>query len=209
MFNKDEAIKKGLIINDDDSKYKLVYSNYKYLLEYYISTKIDFNKYEKMIKESNLFIGINDKYKVINNYLKLDYFFVFNRLFVEKLDVNDINLLLILNKDNIDSNLLNMIERTYKDIIKDNYNHINKSYVDSVFKVNYGNDLCLDDFTDNDSIVIKLIYGKNTKDFDTNEFIEINKKQIDFLKNIASAVKTDFKDYMGVKCDVIIKKEMF
>ena len=37
MFNKEEAIKKGLIVNNDDSKYKLVYFNYKYLLEYYIS----------------------------------------------------------------------------------------------------------------------------------------------------------------------------
>ena len=135
-INEELAIQKGLIENGNTFKYDELVKKYKYLLEYYISSKIDFNKYDDMIKNSGLSIGINPKYKSLNEYIKSDFIFLITNLFVEKLSNEDINTIVNFDKNNITNDLINVIERTYKDVIYDNY--FKGEYKDMTYNVCYG-----------------------------------------------------------------------
>ncbi len=191
MINKKLSITKGLIINDNNTIYNEVAYKYKYVLEYYISTIIDLKKYEKEINDSKLFIGKNNKYKKLNNYLNLDYIFLINNLFVEKLSKEDIDLLqTAFNKDNISNELLDLIRRTYKDIIRDNY--LDGDYNNSIYKVCYG-PFIPSNMVDNDALVFKICYGKNTLNLDGDDFIELNKKQLSFFKELIDKIKEEIK----------------
>ena len=180
-INEKLAIEKGLINEANKTKYDDLSKKYKYLLEYYISTKIDLNKYEDMIKNSGLYIGINNKYKSLNEYLDLDYIFFINNLFVEKLSSEDINRLETFDRVSITNELMNIIGRTYKDVIHDNY--FKGEYTDIVYKVCYGPAVPIN-MVDNNSLVFKIYYGKNLIDLNDDKFIELHKKQLAFFDNL-------------------------
>ena len=207
MRNIELAKEKNLIINEDTSIYDELVYKYKYVLEYYINSIINLSKYEKEIDSSNLYIGKNIKYKKLNNYLNLDYLFLINNLFVEKLSMEDINLLKnSFNKDNITDNLINLIKRTYKDIIYDNY--IKGSYNTKIYKVCYGYFVPMN-FVDNNSIVFRLYYGKNLKEINEKEaFIKIHKEQLDFLNNIINRIIEEFKQN-DIKCEILLEKDIY
>ncbi len=201
------AIQKKLIYNDDMSLYNKLRIKYQYVLEYYLSTIIDLKKYEQEIDNSNLYIGKNIKYKVLNKYLDLDYLFLINNLFIEKLNENDINLLQNFNENNISNDLLNMVERTFKEIIKDNY--LNNEYQDKIYKICYG-PVVPSNFVDNDALVFKLYYGKNIKEIlDTDKFLEINQKQISFINDIINKIKKEIKEKLNVNCEILLEKDIY
>ncbi len=190
----------------DTSIYNELCKNYKYLLEYYLSTVINFKKYEEKINNSNLYIGKNFKYKYLNEYLDLDYIFLINNLFIEKLNKNDIDLLKEFNKNKISDNMIDMIKRTFKEIIYDNY--LNNEYTNKIYKVCYGA-FIPHNFVDNDSLVLKIYYGKNTKNIDGNEFIKIDEKQLDFFNDLMKELKKEIKDKLMVKCEILLEKDIF
>jgi len=204
MNNIKEAKRKNLIVNDDVTLYQKLQKDYKYLLEYYINTLIDLKSFEDKIDNSNLFIGKNTKYKKLNEYLDLNYFFLINNIFIEKLDESDIKLLKEnFNKENISNELINMVKKTYKEVIKDNY--FRDEYSSNIYKVCYGPVVPIN-FVDNDSLVFRLIYGKNLKEeLDTNKFIELHKKQLSFLENIKKELIDDLKK-LDIKCEVLLEK---
>ncbi len=206
-INRNLAIEKNLIKNEDDSKYKELEKKYKYLLEYYLNNIIDFKKYEKIIRDSNLYIGNNSKYKSLNEYLDLDYLFFMNRLFIEKLDKEDIDLLT--NKfdyNNIPNTLLEMVKMTFKDIVKDDY--LEDKYTENKYKVCYGPFVPFN-FVDNDSLVFRLYYGKNLKELDGDAFLELHQQQLDFLKKLALDFSREMKEKTGIKCEVLIEKDIY
>ena len=205
-INKELAIKKGLIINDNIDKYNNLVEIYKYLLEYYISSKVDLSKYDEMIKNSDLFIGNNNKYKVLNKFLNLDYIFLINNLYVEKLSDEDINKLLSFDKNNITNDILNIIERTYKDIILDNYK--DNEYSNKKYKVCYG-DIVPNNMVNNDSLVLKIYYGKNTKEVSGNEFIELHKKQLVFFEKLINNIKQEVNSILNINCEVLLEKDIY
>lgn len=207
MVNENLAVEKGLISNDDKSKYNDLVAKYKYLLEYYINTQMDLSKYDNMIKNSGLYIGINNKYKSLNLYLNFDHLFLINNLFVEKLTTEDINLLIIeFNKENISNQLLEMVSRTYRDIIRDNY--FKGEYTDLVYKVCYGPAIP-SNMVDNDSLVFKIYYGKNIIDLDGEKFIELHEKQLSFFEELIKKLKNDVKESLNITCDVLLEKDMY
>ncbi len=199
MKNED-LIKKKNINNYDD-----LINKYHYLLEYYLSTKINFQKYEKKINESNLYIGKNPKYRKLNYYLNLDYIFLINRLFIEKLSLEDLDLLKKFNKD-IDNNLVMMIKRTFKDIIYDNY--LKTEYVNDIYKVCYG-DFIPDNLVNNNALVLKIYYGKNTKDLDEDAFIDNHLKQELFFKELINELKKDIEKNFDVPCEILLAKDIY
>jgi hypothetical protein len=201
------AKEKGLINDNNYDLYQKVYLEYKYVLEYYLNELIDFKKYEDEINNSGLYIGVNSKYQSLNQYLKTDYIFLINSLFVEKLDKKDIDLLLNdFNKDNLSINVIEMVRRTFKDIIYDNY--LNGEYVNKIYKVCYG-PMVPFNFVDNDSLVFKIYYGKNTKEIlDTKEFIKLDKKQINLFNHVIDNLKKEVYDKLGLKCEILIEKDI-
>ena len=206
-INKKLACEKSLIENEDYSQYKELIKKYKYVLEYYIDSKINLSKYEELINNSGLYIGKNNKYKVLNEFLNLDYIFLINNLFVEKLSVEDINLLMTkFDKNNISNELIDVIDKTYKDVIYDNY--IKGEYKKNIYKVCYGPVVPFN-MTDNNAIVFKIYYGKNLIDLDGNKFIELHEKQLAFFEEIKEKLKNEVKEKLNVNCEVLLEKDLY
>ena len=205
--NESLAREKNLIIDNDKTKYEDLQKKYKYLLEYYLNTKIDFKKYEDLIDNCKLYIGKNPKYKTLNEYLNLNYFFLINNLFVEKLSIEDINLILTkFNKDNVDNELINLVERTYKDIIYGNY--MKGEYQSDIYKVCYGA-FIPSNFVDNDALIFKIYYGKNLIDLSGQEFVDLHKKQLEFFNDIINQIKEEVKNTLNVNCEVLLEKDIY
>ena len=203
-INLELAKEKGLIINEDQSKYDELVKKYKYLLEYYIDSKMNLFQYEELINNSGLSIGKNSKYKSLHEYLKLDYIYLLNNLFIEKLSIEDINLLEKIDLNN--NEVINFIERTYKDIIYDNY--FKGEYQNNIYKVCYGPVVPFN-FVDNDSLVLKIYYGKNLIDVDGEEFIKLHEKQLAFFDKLIEKIKNDFKEKLNIKCEVLLEKDIY
>ena len=205
--NVQEAIIKGLVINNNSDKYDNLVKIYKYLLEYYISSKVNLSKYDEMIKNSNLYIGVNNKYKGINEYLKLDYIFLINELYVEKLSIQDIDILLNkFDKDNINDEVINIISRTYKEVIYDNFK--NNEYCNEKYKVFYGTAVPKN-AVNNDSLVLKIYYGKNLINLDGDEFIELHKKQLAFFDELINNIKQEVFNNLNINCEVLLEKDIY
>ena len=205
--NNELLVKKRLIMNGDNSKYNELIKIYKYLLEYYINSKIDLSKYEKLIKDSGLYIGINSKYKSLNEYLTFDYIFLINNLFVEKLSFEDIDTLMTkFDKNNISSELMSIIERTYKDVIYDNF--VKGEYRDIICKVCYGPAVPFN-MVDNNALVFKIYYGKNLIDKDGSEFIELHERQLSFLHELIKELKKEIKEKLNVNSEVLLEKDIY
>ena len=205
--NKKMAVEKGLFIMDDATKYNELVKIYKYLLEYYINSKIDLLKYEELIRDSGLYIGINSKYKLLNEFLKLDYIFLINNLFVEKLSVEDINLIMTkFNKENISDELIGIVERTYKDVIYDNY--FKGEYQNIIYKVCYGPVVPFN-MVDNNAVVFKIYYGKNLIDKDGDDFIKLHEKQLAFFDDLINKIKNEVKEKLNVNCEVLLEKDIY
>ena len=206
-INKALTIEKGLIVNSNQSKYDLVVNIYKYILEYYINSKINLSKYDNLIKNSDLFIGVNTKYKSLNYYLNLEYIFLINNLFIEKLSIEDINLLIDkFDKNNISNELINIVERTYKDVIYDNY--IKGQYQNIICNVCYGPPAPFN-LVNNNVLVFKIYYGKNLITLDGDEFVELHKKQLAFFDDLINKLKTEVKETLNINCEVLLEKDIY
>lgn len=205
-INEELAKQKGLIIDGNTQKYDELVKVYKYLLEYFISTKIDLSKYEDMIKNSGLYIGVNDKYKPLNEYLKLDYIFLITNLFVEKLSLEDISVLEKFDKNNIADEIIDVIRRTYKDVIYDNF--FKGEYQNIKYNVCYGPMVPIN-FVDNDAIAFKIYYGKNLIDLDGEAFIELHKKQLSFFDELINKFKEEVKEKLDINCGVLLEKDIY
>lgn len=206
-INIDLAKEKGLVVGNDTSIYDSLSKKYKYLLEYYLNSLIDFNKYEELIDNSALYIGKNNKYKKINEYLNLNYIFLITHVFIEKLDSNELDMLKKFDGNTISSDLIEMISRTYKDVIRDNY--IKGKYQNDIYKVYYG-PFIPDNFVDNDVLVFKIYYGKNLKEIlDTDEFITLNNQQLEFFNNLINKLKNEIETKLQCKCKVLLEKNIY
>ena len=93
-------------------------------------------------------IDQNDSGKIINNSTR--YFACLNPLFIEKLDTNLIKILI--QKHDVDQEVLNIIANTFKDIIKK----------EGVTKVCYDPPMPKH-VVENGTIVLQFLYGKNSK----------------------------------------------
>ena len=198
------AKEKGLI-GDNDLKYQELARNYKYLLEYYLNSSIDFKKYEKEIDDSNLFIGKTDKYRELNEFLKLDYLYLISDLYIEKLDKTDLDKLSQLDRNNIDDNLLEIVKKTYKEVILNNY--LEGKYTDKPYKVCYGA-ATPTNFVNNDSLVFSFYYGRNILRFVGKELIKLDQKQREFIEKEMELLKKEIFDKLNVNCEILIKKDI-
>lgn len=210
-MNKELALKKALIFNNDNKIYKTLEEIYKYLFEVYIMSKINLKLYDEEIKNSGYYFGktnLKDKQMIsgLKEYLGLDYICVLNNFFIEKLEKEDIELLkkcLMQQKLEVTNELLMMVQRTYKDIIKKNY--LKGEYTDKKYKVCYGVAIP-SNFANNDALVLKIYYSKNTKQLNDEEFIDNIKKQKEFIEKLSKRMKKEIESVLNISCEILNEK---
>lgn len=211
-INKKLSIEKGLVQDDNYNLYIQIESFYKYLFEKYLITKVNLKAFDDELKNSNLDFGIPDikSYKQdqkIIDYLNFNYIIVLNNFFIEKLDINDINILKtkLNNKDYIlDNTTYQIIEKTYSEVIKNNY-HKDK-YEEKVYKVCYGEDPVPSNFADNDAIVLLILFSKNKNNYKKEEYVQNIVEKKKFLKNFEQKLKLEINKKIGINCEIMTRK---
>ena len=201
------AQSKGLVNENDYTKYNSLVNIYKYLFTKYLETKIDLQKYDNEILNSNLDFGMmpdnyrNDYQK--NSYLNLNYIYIRNNFYVEKLNVEEINYLLNIDIDNcvLNSETINLIETTFRDVINDNYRH--DKYLDNT-NACYGS-FIPSNIVDSKSLVLCIQYGKNTTKYTDEEYLKNRKMKQIFLDNLKNRIRLDFSDILDINTTVLIR----
>lgn len=128
-FNMELIMSKGLCDNGIlNNKYYTLYRNYKILLDKYLVYKFNLKMYDEKISNSGLkFVSVKDEdmddYQN-NSFMGLKYIYLRNNLYVEKLSVEDINLLLNIDLSKITSfedDIFKIIERTFMTVIDSSF----------------------------------------------------------------------------------------
>lgn len=209
-INKELSIEKGLIQGDNNNLYIQIENFYKYLFERYLLSKVNIKSFDEELKNSKLDFGIPNFQKQnlnIIDYLNCNYILVLNSFFIEKLDINDINALKnkLNNKDySLDDSTYKMIERTFKEVIKNNY-HKDK-YEEKVYKICYGEDPVPSNFADNDALVLLVLFSKNKNSYNKEEYVQNIVEKKKFLKNFENKIKLEVNKNININCELIIRK---
>ena len=209
--NRNLAIQKGLIVEDNYDLYNKIERVYKYLFECILVSSINLNEYNEKIKTSGLDFGIPHPTKEqlisgLPEYLNLEYIYLLNNFFVEKLDIEDINILKEYDLSvggNISDQLVNIILKTYKDVIKNNYH--NGEYTDKVYKVCYSYADPVD-FCDNDSLVLKIYYSKNISKMSDEDFIKNMKDKKEYIDSLSNNMINEITNKLNIKCEILVEK---
>ncbi len=203
------ASEKGLIKDKDSTLYSFVQGLYIRTFEELLLSKVDLKKYDDMIKNSDLDFGVVDlKNKLIYHHLShmnLSYIYIRNFFFIEKLDNDDLNYFVnkIKSNDlNVDSKLLEIVQRTYSDVMIDNFR--TTQYIDPNTTIAYGPHSEINDCPA-DSLCIYIHYGKNTKELTGEDYWDNRKKKDEFLEKIADEITSLVSQNLNIKVTVKIR----
>ena len=186
------AKKKDLIINDDYTNYRKVLNLYKEGFFTLLNNTFNFSYIDEKIDKSNLLftnIKLNEKYSSFIS----KYFRCLNQFYIEKLEEQYLNILI--KKEKIDNEVLNIVGITYKEILKK----------DNVKTATY-NPPTLENIVENGTIVIELVYGKNSKELSKEEFLVNLRKQNEFLKQLISDLEKEMIEKTGLKTKIFLNK---
>ena len=181
---------------------------YKYLFEKFFLINIDLKAYEEKLMNNKLFINEYKFQKEIEkeDYINSKFFVLVNNFFVEKLSIEQIN---ILNKflvtSQIDSDNIMLVKDSYKDIIKNNY--LKNNYSDKIYKICYGS-VTPSNFADNDALVLKLFYSDDPQiNLSGEDYINNLKKQQEFINSIKEELSTEVYRKLGIKCEILVDRK--
>lgn len=209
MQNSNENLIKSKNISLEE--YVILKKTYKQLFEIYLQNKIDLKLYDNKIKNSDLDFGKGypTKSNLINDlgeYLGLDYIYIINDFFIEKLSINDLNeLRKVYQEKKYNINTIKMIEKTYKEVLNNNF--VNGKYVNEPFNRCYG-PVIPKNFALSDSLVIKIIFGKNTKQYDDEEYLVNAKAKTNFLNILCNDLKKEIEENLEIKVTILREKVM-
>lgn len=209
MQNSNENLIKSKNISLEE--YGILKKTYKQLFEIYLQNKIDLKLYDNKIKNSDLDFGKGypTKSNLINDlgeYLGLDYIYIINDFFIEKLSVNDLNeLRKVYQEKKYNINTIKIIEKTYKDVLNNNF--VNGKYINEPFNRCYG-PMIPKNFALSDSLVIKIIFGKNTKQYDDEEYLVNAKAKTNFLNILCNDLKKGIEENLEIRVTILREKVM-
>lgn len=209
MQNSNENLIKSKNISLEE--YGVLKKIYKQLFEIYLQNKIDLKLYDNKIKNSDLDFGKGHptKSNLINDlgeYLGLNYIYIINDFFIEKLKINDLNeLRKVYQEKKYNINTIKMIEKTYKEVLNNNF--VNGKYVNEPFNRCYG-PVIPKNFVLSDSLVIKIIFGKNTKQYDDTEYLVNAKAKTSFLNILCNDLKKGIEENLGIRVTILREKVM-
>ena len=198
-------LSKGFIENDKlNKKYYTILNNYKILLESYLRWKLSLKEYDNKLRNSELlFVPIKSENMDFYQYystMGLKYIYLRNDLSIEKLSNEDIETLLKINLSElktISDELLNLIERTYKNIIDNNKDN-------NIKQINcYGIDI--ESFWINSS---ELVFGVRYDEFADNQLDEDTWeenyfKQVVYIDNLIKEMSDKSSNTLGVKVNFL------
>ena len=210
-MNESLAIEKRLIIDNNKNTYMSLQHVYKYLFERYLVSKVNLKRYNDLIKNSELDFGVPHPTQEqlatnLKEYLSFEYIYVINNFFIEKLELNDLDLLKeYLKKGTFEFNskMQKFVERTYKDVIKNNYHK--GEYTDKKYSVCYGAAIP-SNFAYNDELVLKILYSKNKIKLADNDFLKNMREKEKFLNEIIMLLKQEVLTRLGISCSVLVEK---
>jgi len=120
---QEKGLADGKSINEN---YVKIYLAYKNLLEYYLFTRLNLNKYDNALNSCGLTFPSVEKscmdfYQIFSKHLG-NYFFLRNNLYIERLSKEDLLYISnLITSDSMDmEEAMRFIERTYKEIIREN-----------------------------------------------------------------------------------------
>ena len=209
MQNSNVELIKSKSISDEE--YIILKKTYKQLFEIYLQSKIDLKLYDNKIKNSDLDFGQGHPVKInlindLGEYLGLNYIFIINDFFVEKLSINDLNeLRRVYQEKKYNLNTKKMIERTYKDVLNNNF--VNGEFKDVPFNRCYG-PMVPKNFALSDSLVIKIIFGKNIKQYNDDEYLAKAKAKTNFLNILSNELKKEIEEKFGIRVTILREKIM-
>lgn len=207
MQNSNENLIKSKNISLEE--YGILKKTYKQLFEIYLQNKIDLKLYDNKIKNSDLDFGKGHptKSNLINDlgeYLGLNYIYIINDFFIEKLSINDLNeLRKVYQEKKYNINTIKMIEKTYKEVLNNNF--VNGKYVNEPFNRCYG-PVIPKNFALSDSLVIKIIFGKNTKQYDDEEYLVNAKAKANFLNILCNDLKKGIEENLEIRVTIFREK---
>ena len=102
-----------------------------------------------------------------------------------------------------DKVMYDVIERTYMEVIKNNY--YKDKYELAPYKICYGEPLP-SNFADNNALVVKVFFSKNTNEYNKENYVKNISDKKKYLFKFSERIKKEVFDKVGIKCDVIIKK---
>ena len=133
-----------------------------------LNQRIGISSFDEKIESANLFFApSNDIHCNVNS----KYFSVLNDFYLSKLSEDE--LVSLEGKKEIDSKVLEVVERTYKECIKK----------DGVSGIMYGKPRP-DHYVENGSVVLEFVYGKNTRKLSDEEYMEIYRQQKNFINSM-------------------------
>lgn len=201
--NMQEANNKGLITyNNLNDNYFKVLILYKRLLNKYLVDTLNLKKYDDMIKNNELNFIPNTKedydiYQYTSN-MGMDYLYIRNNLFIERLTSNQLNLLIEAYDQNVASkDVIDIVTSTYKDVIRyhnDKPDSLNVKY--GPFNPSF--------FAPNNSIVIGLnvdLFADNG--LDDNEWKENFFKQMKFINDFQNQMSEELKSKLDIPVTII------
>jgi hypothetical protein len=202
------ARSKGLVKDDDYTIYLRLQEFYKKALDMYLLRSSSITKYNDEIKNSELDFGVmpesnkNPYHKF--SFLNLDYIYVRNFIFIEKLNIETINFLverININNYDIDDHLLKMIDLTYKDVIVDNYR--NDTYEEDA-ETCYGPALPTN-FVLSNKLTLSIQYGKNKEQLEKEEFYKNQNEKDKFLKQLTEEIEQSIGKELKMETKVLIR----
>ena len=209
---------KGLYENNDfNDRFYLLYKNYKILFERYLLNKLPLGEYDERIDKSNLlFLPVNkdnmDIYQLMSTF-NLKYIYLRNILNVDKLSIEDIEMIVNLKDEELSNpskELYELIDRTYKNVLD-----ANRDVNDVSHMICYGEDR---DYFWHDSK--ELVFGIRQDEYSDNglgeneEWLDNYYMQMQFLGNIILELQNKCSEILGIKVnflyydDVSIEKSM-
>ena len=119
IINNDLLVQKGFKIDDEENLYFKLLNKYKKLFEEYLKEKLPLELIDDNMKKSDLkFVPIKkedmDFYQITST-MNLDYIYLRNNLYIEKLSKEDLDFLS--KKDSLDEESKEFIKRTYQIVI--------------------------------------------------------------------------------------------
>ena len=170
----------------------MIEETYKKYFYYCLNQILKIKELDDKISNSNLYFGVSNMYtKDCESMFNTKFIRCLNKLYVDKLSEEEKNMLL----NGSEEEKIEVIRKTYKKVIeKDKVKYITYEFTipERIIK--------------NPSIVLEIVYGKNTKKFDTDGYIENMHKQEKLIKEIIEKLEEEIKEKLGVLGKVVIQR---
>lgn len=190
----------NMLTQEEKQMYLTLYSTYAYFFTKYLIKKLNLQYYDQELKSSSLnFVKVKEKqldiYKFLS-YNSLDYLYIRNNIYIERLSKENKIVLLTRFKSNnleLDLQMENLIETTYKELIFEDVLH-NKA----IYQVNR-NPSNEQYKAPNNALILGIRYDELALTTNTNEeWNLIHEKQIQTIKELITRIKLNEKTKLDI-----------